>query len=647
MRILKLYLSLVILLALGMGLIRLAAIHTDTAEVQAQTSAFEPADCQFEIPHGQRVDCGYLTVPVDHSQPDGPTLRLHVAIFHSHSANPKPDPVIYLEGGPGGHALGLLYLVFNQRFDTVLEEHDLILFDQRGIGTSEPALDCPEYTQFSYDMLDQNLSPEEMAQQSLDVLKTCHDRLVAEGVNFSDYTSAQNAADVAALRIALGYAEWNLYGISYGTRLALTIMRDYPEGLRSVVLDSTYLPKENLYTALPANADRAFNTLFDGCAADPACNAAYPDLKTVFYDLVHQLDENPITIKVTHPLTQKTYDMVINGDALIGFLFQSLYETSVIPSVPQIIYDVRDGRYDTFALLMGSQMIGIDYLSTGMQYAVQCGEEVSFSTSADFQTALQAYPELETFFERSLMDQTLLSVCDVMNVQVAPAVENEPVHSDIPTLVLAGEYDPVTPPEWGQQAAGDLSHSYFFEFLGMGHGVSISDLCPMSMMLAFWDDPTVEPDGSCIQDLTGPAFTLPLGEIKLVPFTNTQFGIEGVAPDGWTDQDGAGVFVAGATGLPAIIQQAAPGITAQMLFDILKSQMQLTEDFSETGTRDANGLSWTLYQLETPGMILDLAMVEGSQMSYMIMLISTADDHDTLYNDVFLPAVDALKPIQP
>jgi hypothetical protein len=146
--------------------------------------------------------------------------------------------------------------------------------------------------------------------------------------------------------------------------------------------------------------------------------------------------------------------------------------------------------------------------------------------------------------------------------------------------------------------------------------------------------------------MTGPAFTLPLGAIKLVPFTNTQFGIEGVVPDGWTDQNGFSVFSANPQGLPMIIQQAAPGITAPMLFDLLKSQMQLTQDFEEAGTRDANGLSWKLYQLEDPGMILDLAIVEGSQMNYMIMLVSTADDHETLYNDVFLPAVDALKPIQ-
>ena len=119
------------------------------------------AQCQFQIPPGQTVDCGYLTVPEDRSQPDGPTIRLHVAIFRSYSDNPAPDPIVYLAGGPGEHALEVASLTFNQRFAPFLADRDFIIFDQRGVGYSEPALDCQELIDLAYETLAQDLSPEE------------------------------------------------------------------------------------------------------------------------------------------------------------------------------------------------------------------------------------------------------------------------------------------------------------------------------------------------------------------------------------------------------------------------------------------------------------------------------------------------------
>ena len=247
---------------------------------------FESAQCQFEIHPGQTVDCGYLTVPEDRSQPDGPTIRLHVAIFRSHSDNPAPDPIVYLEGGPGGQALEAASLVFNRRFAPFLADRDLIMFDQRGVGYSEPALDCQELIDLTYETLAQDLSPEEILALSTEAIRSCRDRLVSEGVNLAAYNSAESAADLNDLRLALGYEEWNLYGISYGTRLALTTMRDYPQGIRSVILDSTYPLPVSINTETPANFDRALNVFFGGCATDPAGSEAYPDLETVFWELV-------------------------------------------------------------------------------------------------------------------------------------------------------------------------------------------------------------------------------------------------------------------------------------------------------------------------------------------------------------------------
>ena len=129
---------------------------------------------------------------------------------------------------------------------------------------------------------------------------SCHDRLVSEDINLAAYNSAESAADLNDLRLTLGYEEWNLVGISYGTRLALTAMRDYPEGIRCVILDSTYPLQVSLYAEMPANFDRALNVFFHGCTTDPACSEAYPELEIVFFQLVDQLNDSPITFSATN-----------------------------------------------------------------------------------------------------------------------------------------------------------------------------------------------------------------------------------------------------------------------------------------------------------------------------------------------------------
>ena len=180
----------------------------------------------------------------------------------------------------------------------ILDVCDLVFFDQRGTGYSEPSLACPEFIDLTLDILDDDLSLAQGNQRQLEALAACGDRLLQEGIDLTAYNSAENAADVADLRLVLGYEEWNLYGVSYGTRLAQTIVRDHPEGIRSIILDSAYPLAANIQLETAVNADRAFALFFAGCAADPACAVAYPDLEQVFAELVVQLNESPLVVQV-------------------------------------------------------------------------------------------------------------------------------------------------------------------------------------------------------------------------------------------------------------------------------------------------------------------------------------------------------------
>ena len=187
------------------------------------------SECQFQIPQGQTAECGHLVVPEDRTNSDGPTITLPFAVFKSRSDNPAPDPIVYLAGGPGEKALESVPLIFDHFFTPFLADRDVIVFDQRGAGFSDPALDCPEYQKMALDTLDQDLSVEEEASLSTEAISDCHDRLLADGANLAAYTTAENAADLSDLRQVLGYEEWNLYGGSYGTKLDSLVKTRFEE----------------------------------------------------------------------------------------------------------------------------------------------------------------------------------------------------------------------------------------------------------------------------------------------------------------------------------------------------------------------------------------------------------------------------------
>lgn len=617
----------------------------------AYTAEFESADCQFAVSPGRDVTCGYLTVPENRNDVgNGRTVRLHVAIFASDSDTPAPDPILYLEGGPGGDALETVPLVFEMRFAPFLADHTFIMFDQRGTGYSEPALACPEMVDLTLETLDDDLTVEEGQALQLEALTACHDRLVAEGVDLTAYNSAESAADVADLRVALGYDEWNLYGISYGTRLAQTVVRDYPEGIRSVILDSTYPLAANLQTETAVNADRAFSVFFAGCAADAACAEAYPDLAQVFADLVDELNATPVTLQVFNLADGRQYDALVDGDTLVGLLFQALYSAELTPIMPKLIFDVRDGRTNDLVTILSSFLAQQDFVSQGMQLSVQCNEEISFSTPGESMPAPN-FPYLNPIFEASAVTgQFGFAVCDLWQAGQADAIENEPVTSDIPTLILAGEYDPITPPSWGETVAEQFSNSDYFAFPGIGHGASVSGDCPLAITLDFLADPTAEPEAVCIADMEAPAFVTPATaladvEIELVEYTNDLFGISGLRPVDW-DELSPGTYARGASALDqtVIIQQATPpGVDTNTLLTLLTGQLGLDEAPAQSGTyEDANGRTWSLYQSEFQSFPINMAFYEDEGGLFLVLLISEAEQTEALYNAVFTPALDAI-----
>jgi Tol biopolymer transport system component/pimeloyl-ACP methyl ester carboxylesterase len=466
----------------------------DPAALPAYVPLYEPAACQFDTPSGYEIACGYLTVPEDRSQPGGSQIRLHVAIFKSTSPNPEPDPVVHLVGGPGGSLLDAVDFYLRAGGDEILKKRDYVMFNQRGTHYAEPFLECPGRTALQWELAGQGLTLEERNRRELEFLLDCHDDLLAQGINLSAYNSAENAADVNDLRIALGYEQVNLYGISYGSRLALTVMRDHPQGVRSAIIDAVFPPQANLNQDITPHVHRALKAVFEDCAADTNCNQAHPDLEATFYQVVDELDANPVSLQ----LSEGT--VVVDGYAFVEAFFRLLYSTNAIPWIPLLIDQASQGEYPEESIFAVPDR---STWGTGMHYSVWCREEAAFESQ---EGALALAAELPPVLGELFAGAYDWAVCASWQAGVADAIENEAVVSDVPTLVLSGRYDPVTPPAWGRLAAETLSNSFVYEFPDLAHGAMRSSRCALEIGLQFLDDPSAEPDTSCLAELGSPEF---------------------------------------------------------------------------------------------------------------------------------------------
>lgn len=463
---------------------------TTVPQVTDGVPRFEPGACPFPAPRG--VACGDLVVPEDRMHPaDSRAIRLAVAIVRSRSDSPAPDPVAFLAGGPGSSAVAYASEPLDSPF---LDTRDLILVDQRGAGYSEPHLACPEWEAALVENLTRVLSDEEETAREVEAAIRCRDRLIGEGVDLAAYNTAASAADLDALRRVLGYAQWNLYGVSYGTRLALTVMRDYPGGVRSAVLDSANPPNVDEWVALAPAAASAFGRLLAACAADPACASAYPDLEADLYTLVDRLNGEPLAMAMVHPLTGENLDLLLTGSDIADGLVHLFFSPASIRSLPAIIRAAGQGNLNVLRPAAEGALYARLFPASGMTLSVQCHDEAPFNAPPAVAAAMETVPPplRNLFFLRFQA-----TACPVWAAGDAGPIEDEPVASDIPTLVLAGEYDPVTPPAWGQLTTETLGGGFYFEFPGLSHGVTGAE-CPRRMAAAFVDNPTAAPDAGCI-----------------------------------------------------------------------------------------------------------------------------------------------------
>lgn len=457
-------------------------------------------DCQLDGPYGiqyTEARCGSLAVPENPAEPDGRRIELNVAVIPADSPTPKPSAVALLAGGPG-QAATEAFPALPSAFSDLNRDRDILLVDQRGTGSSHP-LDCPFEPEEMWDVDVSREAVEGLVRRCLENLEDTDPRF---------YTTPVAMDDLDRVREALGYEALDLVGVSYGTRAAQVYLRRHPERVRSMVLVGTVPMDEYLGLAHAENLDRALDALFAECVDTEACARAFGDPRVALDAVLSRVSETPVELSLPDPTTGKRTELTLGRDAAAGAVRLLAYTPEGQALLPLLLSDAHDsGELDRLAAqaLMTSGEL-MEQLSRGMEMSVMCAEDVPFYP-ADWQ------PPEDSVLAGSLVDYARWS-CGVWPRGDVPAGYHQPVDEDVPVLLLSGEFDPVTPPAWGERVASGFPNARHFTVPDQGHAL-LGRGCVDELVARFVADADLEGlEPECLQDMgrvpffvdfTGPA----------------------------------------------------------------------------------------------------------------------------------------------
>lgn len=468
------------------------------AAAQAPTIGLE--ECQLTDAMGLRsvaARCGTLVRPENPAQPEGRQIELHVAVVPALAPSPAEDALTVIAGGPGG-ASTEFYASFSRAFERIRRSRDVMLVDQRGTGRSNP-LDC------AFEAVEGTDSD---PQQVRRITRECLDSLAGDP---RFYTTSLAVADLDAVRAALGYRQLDVYGASYGTRVALHYLRRYPAQTRTVMLDGVVPAQIPLTPEIAPDAQAALDQIFARCRADDACATAYPDLPARFAHVKERLERNPQTVQLADPLTGAPGEVEVTVEhlrAAIRLLSYAPYSVSVIPLM---IAQADAGNLAPLAAQAQMTVTSLaQALSYGMHNAVVCTEDVPFFD--DFlRDDVTTEAIADTYLGTGQLEM-MRTMCDIWPRGFMDEDFKTPVESDAPVLVLSGEADPVTPPRNGERAIGPdgrwLSNALHIIAPGQGHGIADKGCLPR-LLGQFVDAAShAALDTDCVERLGPAAFFL-------------------------------------------------------------------------------------------------------------------------------------------
>ncbi len=467
-----------------------------------EANALELEECRISAGPGYpgiKARCGTMARPENPADPDSPDIELRIAVVPALNLSPFPDPVVPIAGGPGQGSVEF-YAVYRGAFESLRRNRDILLVDQRGTGESA-TMDCPIDDEAI--LFESEFSLED----TVEFVRECLEDLPHDPRYF---TTSVAVTDLEAVREALGYTALNLYGVSYGSRVAQHFARRYPGSTRTVIIDGVVPPQLALGPEIATESQRAIDGIFARCAEDEACSKRFPDLAATFERVVATLREAPVTVEVDHPSTGRPQEIRFGAGELAGAVRLIAYNPNTVALLPLMVHEAGLGNYGPLAsqyLLVAISMS--DALAIGMHNAVMCTEDMPFLDADSID-----YDAIEASYMGSFQLEALEAMCEIWPAGPIDDDFKEPLDTAIPFLLLSGDADPITPPRYAEMAAVDLRLAAHLIGKQQGHG-QINVGCTSRLAAEFVDSANpLSIEADCLErsfvmpfflDFSGPA----------------------------------------------------------------------------------------------------------------------------------------------
>ena len=430
------------------------------------------------------VECGLLDVPESRNRVSTHRLKIAVAVAKATGVR-QADPIIYVHGGPGIAALDRFPIAMTrQSWPRLRNDRDVIFFDMRGTGRSRPHL-CPSFDQGRRKLTASALPQAQELERKIVLARACRAELERSGFDFHSHSAAAIADDMEDLRRALGYERWNIFGTSYGSLPALDYIRRYRENVRSLLLDSAFPPSSASYAEQLSLTAKALAAVQRSCDHSVQCRKRYPDVRNLAAKAIAKLNRVPIVSGKSR----------IDGNRFADAMWATLVTTSTVQYLPELL--LRASRGDEGTIKAFTDNFGDDSFggfSPSQAWMVSCYEVFAGRTRGLVAKAIEANPDLAGQLVADEQDR----LCEALQPAHAPPSFFAPIESDVPTLIFAGEFDPATPAEDAYVAARFLSRATVLEVSGASHAPFYTDECTRNIGRAFFRNPEVVPDSSCL-----------------------------------------------------------------------------------------------------------------------------------------------------
>ena len=427
-------------------------------------SVLELDDCRIRVSPGSpgiAARCGTFARPLNPMDESAGSIDLKVAVIPALRLAPAPAPFVPIAGGPGMSSIKF-YAGWTTAFERIRQDRDILLLDQRGTGDSAP-MTC----ELDEDAIDGKYS----AEQTLLLTRECLDLLPHDPRFFTTSVAVQ---DLEALRVALGYGPLNLYGASYGTRVAQHFARRYPGSTRSMILDGVVPPQIPLGPEIATESQRAIDRVFERCAKDVACNDHFPNVRGDFAALRDTLSVAPVVVELMHPVTANQEFVEFGEQQLAAAIRLLLYSPRTVALLPLVISEAAKGNYTPLAAQFHMIVSSLaESLSIGMHNAVMCTEDAPFIDWDNLD-----HDAIRASYMGPVQLDAIKTMCSVWPPGVLDEDLREPLASDVPVLLLSGGADPITPARYAEMAAVDLRAAWLLTGEDQGHGLAVVGCMP-------------------------------------------------------------------------------------------------------------------------------------------------------------------------